>query len=503
MRGVKHNNRSKSVLWRSPYNTNSKASYYSASIMQNTNTSTGFISNGNNDNAKLRQYEIEVKQSFDTIENNIKSLLKDKNVSVKGLIPNLESVIGSRYLSTQDLTDLDGVCDVMFRKLYAKAVFANFLQMSQDFFTKDPLDGQNKSEAEKMFRDAGFHSVGLATCADGRLAHLVSYVLRLPYSLVRRKAHAGVLFDVSESVRNWVFVEHNRYREALPNTVVENTKYLKIAAYHFSGSHKDTQGCAAHGSDDNKAASAALEKLKDFRKAIENRFSCGTTVQTILLGVNTDDDSLRVHIPNVEGNICLQRFVDTKELYQQTANNQEERVAIIENSIDEANTIKGSTKPDSGVKAIIAWLIQNNFSQIEYVNDYENGEYSDIGHAERFIGVGNSFEEVQLRNLSYYSFLDTIEEGAADIDVGLKIFKGLNITKGLPVPIIIRCDYDGRVPGSRDRAKAKARRINLAIHNRYEKLSKTYFLDTLLTLRDYTKYSPIETISANDESKQG
>jgi hypothetical protein len=137
------------------------------------------------------------------------------------------------------------------------------------------------------------------------------------------------------------------------------------------------------------------------------------------------------------------------------------------------------------------------------VNDYENGEYSDIGHAERFIGVGNSFEEVQLRNLSYYSFLDTIEEGAADIDVGLKIFKGLNITKGLPVPIIIRCDYDGRVPGSRDRAKAKARRINLAIHNRYEELSKSYFLDTLLTLRDYTKYSPIETISANDESKQG
>ena len=82
--------------------------------------------------------------------------------------------------------------------------------------------------------------------------------------------------------------------------------------------------------------------------------------------------------------------------------------------------------------------------------DLHNGQYADIGHAERYISVGDGFEEVQIRNVAYYAHLHTLEEGVADMDVGIKIFKGLNVKHGLPVPVAIHYRYDAGVPGSRD-----------------------------------------------------
>ena len=70
-------------------------------------------------------------------------------------------------------------------------------------------------------------------------------------------------------------------------------------------------------------------------------------------------------------------------------------------------------------------------------------------HAERFIGVGVGFEEIQIRNLMYFpAYLKTIEEGASDND-GIKIFKSLNISRGLPVPIVVRFDYHGTISRAR------------------------------------------------------
>ncbi len=450
-------------------------------------------------NEKLRKYEVDIKSRFDDIEAVLKDILtkRDQVNFVSWANQQLSAKLGVR-LSEQDwLTglELQAQSQKGFQALYSKTLFAQFMKMSEEFFIKDPLAGQKKQEAERIFREAGFHAVGIAPCADGRLAHILSYVLRLPYALARRKAHAGVMFDVSESVRNWVFIEHTRFREGQPNSADEPTRYLKIAVYHFSKSDPTHQGCAAHGSDDQKAAAAALQKLKDFKQAIENRFGCGSTVQTLLLGLNTDDDSMKVHIPNERGDVCLNRYVETDQLYQATMNlSAMDAWQKVEKAIQVSNLEKGSTAPQPELVKLISWLIGNNFSQIAYVNQYENGCYRDIGHAERFIGVGNGFEEVQLRNLSYYSYLDTVEEGVNDVDVGIKIFKGLNVKKGLPIPIIIRCDYDGRVPGSKDRAVAKAERIEAAIYNRYQELATSGWIQTLLTLRDNTGRQPAEKI---------
>ena len=449
-------------------------------------------------NRALRDYETKTKARFDNIETVLKSIIGQQ------LRPDFKHWANNELFAQLGVTLDDNVWELnsnsnsqrYFQDLFTKIVFAQFMRMSKDFFVNDPLQGQVQQEDRQVFRDSGIHAIGIAPCADGRLAHFVSYILRLPYSLARRKAHAGALFDISESVRNWVFIEHSRFREQKPNPADEPTRYLKMAVYHFSKADPSHQGCAAHGSDDHKAAEAALTKLKDFRQAIENRFGCGSTVETILIGVNTDDDSLKVHVPNENGKVCLERYVETSELYSQTKNmSVDDAKFIIENAIDSCNINRHSTKPRDGIKRLLSWFIANNFSQIEYVNDYEQGCYDDIGHAERFIGIGSGFEEVQLRNLSYYSFLDTIEEGVNDVDVGIKIFKGLNIKRGLPIPIIIRCDYDGRVPGSKERAKKKASRLEKAVHNRYKELSTCGLVQTMATLRDYTGCQPVEKLA--------
>lgn len=448
-------------------------------------------------NQWLRQYEVETKTRFDEIESVLKEILISRNQSdfVSWANQQLFAKLGVVLSEEEWQSGLRMQAQMGFQSLYAATLFAQFMKMSHDFFVNDPLEGQKKDEAEQVFKEAGFHAVGIAPCADGRLAHILSYVLRIPYALARRKAHAGVMFDVSESVRNWVFIEHTRFRDGVPNSANEPTRYLKIAVYHFSKADPTHQGCAAHGSDDHKAAEAALQKLKDFKQAIENRFGCGSTVQTLLLGLNTDDDSMKVHVPNANGDICLQRYVDTAKLYQATED-QSEQAALetLETAVYAANQTQGSSAPQPQLVKLIRWLIVNNFSQIAYVNEYESGCYSDLGHAERFIGVGNGFEEVQLRNLTYYSFLDTVEEGVNDVDVGIKIFKGLNVKKGLPIPIVIRCDYDGRVPGSKERAEAKAMRIERALQNRYQELMASGLLLTLPTLRDFTGCKPAEKV---------
>ena len=102
----------------------------------------------------------------------------------------------------------------------------------------------------------------------------------------------------------------------------------------------------------------------------------------------------------------------------------------------------------------------------------------------RFIGVGIGFKEVHLRNLTYFSHLDTVEEGAPDLDVGVKIFSGLNVSQDLPIPVVIRFDYSGKVPGAKERAIKDCKRVNNAISIRYKNLVDQGMLHTCLTIRD-------------------
>jgi len=146
---------------------------------------------------------------------------------------------------------------------------------------------------------------------------------------------------------------------------------------------------------------------------------------------------------------------------------------------------------------LVAHLLESNFSQIEYVRAFHGRHYEDIGHAERFIGAGVGFEEIQLRNLMYFAYMNTVEESAPDLDVGIKIFSGLNAAHGLPIPVVVRYDYHGEVPGARERAIEHCERIDKALRARYSDLAQRGLLHTLLVVRDCSAANPIEIVACS------
>jgi carboxysome shell carbonic anhydrase len=449
------------------------------------------------ENRRLYAYERGVKQAFDRIVPVLKKVSalqheadfeqRAQHIAQQELgfaLPN--SILADAWIEQLDM-----------RRLFAWCVFASYQRFCERFFRSDPLaadDGlNNEGRFQSFLQDCGFHILDISPCADGRLAHVIRYVLRLPQRAVRRKSFAGALFDIDDSIQKWVETEMLRYREGRPNLAEEPTRYLKMVAYHYSSVDPLHAGCAAHGSDTVKAATAGLQQLEAFKQAIENGFCCGASIDLLLIGIDTDTDSMRLHVPNAEGQINLERYVDTLDVYKVTqyGSKDEGREFI-------ANQVR-SCSPDvlDGMLKFSARLIENNLSQIDYVRRNFGDAYPDTGHAERFIGAGVGFEEIQLRNLMYFAYLDTVEEAAQDLDVGIKIFSDLNASHGLPVPVIVRFDYHGHVPGARQRAVAHCQRVAQAINERYRELADQGLLHIMQAIRDCRGDAAIEVLSCS------
>ena len=449
-------------------------------------------------NEQLEAYEKQVKGKFDEIVpflKRISTLQHEQNFLSEAKRLAL-SELG--FDLPDHILDKAWVRPLDMRALFAWCVFQAHQSTSAQFFNSDPLNGSQATNQSQSFQsfleECGFHLLDVTPCADGRLAHSVAYTLRIPFSAVRRRSHAGALFDVERTVNRWIKTEHKRFREGVPNSAHESTRYLKVVTYHFSSLDPSHQGCAAHGSNDKAAAKAGLQRLLDFREAIENSFCCGASVDLLLIGLDTDTDAIRVHVPSSDSTTDLDDWISAQDIYEETRHLSVDQAM---NRISEIVEVSSPGKPDEGMVAFISRLIANNISQIDYVRQLHNGSYPDAGHAERFIGVGIGFKEVHLRNLTYFAHLDTVEEGAPDLDVGIKIFKGLNVSRDLPIPIVIRFDYSGKVPGEKERAVADCERVDDAIKSRYRVLVDDGLLHTLLTIRDRDQKGPAEVVGSS------
>lgn len=443
------------------------------------------------ENRRLHDYELGVKNAFDAIVPALKSISaiqheeeferKAQAIAREQLGIELpEAALADAWVERLDM-----------RKLFAWSVFEIYQHYANEFFSTDNLI--HDEDFQGFLNDCGFHALDISPCADGRLAHVISYVLRLPYRAVRRKSYAGAMFDIEDSLAKWTETEYLRFREGRPDTADEATRYLKAAVYHFSSGEPDYQGCAAHGSDTERAADAAVKQLRAFQEAVQNSFCCGASIDLLLIGLDTDTDAIRVHVPDKDGVIDPGVCVDVQDIYDRTFNmNVGQAMAKIEEAVSMASA--GAT---AGMIRLVCRLIANNISQLDYVKQFFAGKYTDIGHAERFIGAGIGFEEVQLRNLTYFAYMNTVEESAADLDVGIRIFNGLNASHGLPVPVVIRFDYHGHVPGARDRAIANCRRVAEALSERYSDLAQIGLLHTLLAIRDCAAGDQIEVIGSS------
>lgn len=451
------------------------------------------------ENTHLYTYESNVRESFDSIVPTLKrisALQHETNFEQQAqqlAREHLGYELPALLLNNAWVDQLD------MRSLFAWCVFETYHRFCDEVFTQDPL-GQNSSDVsfQEFIQDCGFHMVDVSPCADGRLAHVIRYVLRMPYKEVRRRSYAGAMFDIEDSLEKWVKTELVRFREGKPNTADAATRYLKAAVYHHSSVDPSHQGCAAHGSDTNKAAQGGLDRLMAFQEAVENTHCCGASIDCLLIGMDTDTDGIRIHMPDANGKIDLENYVDSLQVFDTTASMSASQA---EQWIADHIRQMGGSALTEGMARFMTYLLKNNMSQVEYVRTYYGGCYSDIGHAERFIGAGIGFEEIQLRNLTFFAYLNTVEEAASDLDVGISIFTGLNVAHGLPVPIVVRYDYHGNVPGARERAEGHCQRVVDALHTRYRELTERGLLHTLQVVRDINGAGQIEILDCSVKTK--
>ncbi|BBP02317.1 carboxysome shell carbonic anhydrase [Sulfuriferula nivalis] len=455
------------------------------------------------ENQRLLAHEHRVKGAFDAIVPVLKRIAAMQHEpdfierAQRIALEQLGFELPAQLLADAWIEDLD------MRALYGECVLRTLRLMAEQSELNNSHQG--KDEAIAFFLDSGYHAVDISPCSDGRLKGLVRYILRLPDGAVRsRKAYAGAMFDVDANVKRWVETELMRFREGRPVTADAGTRYLKVVVYHWSSSDPTHEGCAAHCSNVTLAAEAGLKRLTEFRQAIENSFCCGASVDILLIGVDTDTDAIKVHVPDANGDISLYRYVDNIELYRASVNDDASGARLkvyqaIQSASSSTGWAEGQGEPHEGMRRLIATLLINNLSQIEYVCSNWGGRYADIGHAERFISVGDGFEEFQLRNLAYFAHLHTVEEGAPDMDVGIKIFTKLNVNRGLPAPVAIHFRYDSRVPGCRERTVERCRRVKAAIEGRYQELAQKGLIVCGLTVQDKRPGSPIELIAASEK----
>ena len=487
-----------------PRTVRSTAALRTAGVAPRSNVGGGQGFSHHSENAYLYDYERKVKQSFAHIEETLRrisSLQHEQNFEERAQMIAMQELgfeLPELMLADSWIKHLD------IGQLYAWCVFETVKRMSNEFFSDKPLSNGDEERFQAFLEGCGFHTMDISPCADGRLAHVIRYVLRLPYKAVRRKSYAGAMFDVDDSLQKWIETEMLRHREGLPNEASEPTRYLKVAVYHHSSKLPDHEGCAAHGSDTVKAATAALERLKTFKQGVENSFCCGASIDLLLLGIDTDNDVIRLHLPDQDGEIDVHQYIDAEKLYDSiggalaSANYEE----ILTRALGDFCTRERRTEPSEGMMKLAASLLAANFAQIEYVRTYHGGCYEDLGHQECFIGMGIGFEEIQLRNLTYFAYLQTVEEGAKDLDVGIKIFTGLNISRGLPVPVVIRYDYHGQVPGAKERAEARCKQLDQALRQRFKNIADKGFLHTLLMVRDCQNHGQAETIGCSLKTHQ-
>ena len=316
----------------------------------------------------------------------------------------------------------------------------------------------------------GFHAVDVTACADGRLAGLLGPVLRVPLSIVTsRRSYAGAMFSVAEAVQAWEKVELGRWRQGVPNAADEATRYLKIGVYHYSSVDPTHEGCAAHGSDDSQAVSALHERLNQFKAAVEISHGAGESIALLMVGVDTDTDAIRVHVPDGSGALHADRYVSTVDLHDATKDLSRE--AAKEAIRTEVATCTGVAEDDSeteGMRWLCGYLLKNNLAQVEAVLRKYAGPYPVAGHAEKLIVIGDPVDDVQLRNLAFQAQMGSVEEGAGDLAVGIKILKKRCSSEGLPVPVLVLREYDPELPGDEEAAHKAAARMQQAVTTQAE-----------------------------------
>ena len=420
----------------------------------------------------LRRRALEIEAGFAAIEPALRALAPaqfDDGFAARASAQ-LQAQLGLDIPPAALVSDWAAPLDM--RGLYAGCVIGTFARLVARGFDRGLARCSDGEDAATLIARWGFHAIDITPCADGRLSGVVDYILRVPPAVVAyRKSYAGAMFDVAESVRHWEAVELRRWREGMPNHADALTRFLKIGVYHYSSRDPHHEGCAAHGSNTGRAAGALLEKLCQFEQAVSHTHA-NATVAILLVGVDTDTDAIRVHVPDAAGAATPERFVDNRDVFDRTQGLARAAAKdAIRDMVADCARVDPNDSATEGMRWFCGYLLKNNIGQIEAVRNWHGGAYEEAGHTEKLIVVGDAIDDVQLRNLAFQAQMNTVEEGAADLDIGIKILKGLNLPRGFAVPVLAHFGYDARIPGAKQAAQTRAQRLRAAILSRHAQLA--------------------------------
>jgi carboxysome shell carbonic anhydrase len=372
--------------------------------------------------------------------------------------------------------------------LYARCVVGTYQRLIERGFDRSIAQTSDGESVDALVQHWGFHAVDITPCADGRLSGVIDYILRVPPSIVAyRQSYAGAMFQVAEAVQHWESTELRRWRTGQPNAADAPTRYLKMGVYHFSSLDPHHHGCAAHGNDGERAAGALLERLCQFAAAVRLLHGETAQVATLLVGVDTDTDAIRVHIPDSHGGMEVGRHLDSQMLYARTSDLPRQAAKdAIRTAVAASAGVDADDTATAGMRWFCGYLLKNNIAQVDAVREWHGGIYPQAGHRERLIVVGDAVDDVQLRNLAFQAQMATVEEGAADLDIGIHILTGLYEPQRLAVPVLVHLTADPRMPGAVSRAQCRARRLAGAIRLRYADLAARGLLHVQAVVRNGT-----------------
>ncbi len=220
----------------------------------------------------------------------------------------------------------------------------------------------------------------------------------------------------------------------------------------------------------------------------------------LMVGVDTDTDAIRVHVPDGAGRMSLDRVVDNARLYGATAGlSREDGKSAIREAVAAAAGVSPEDPATEGMRWFCGYLLKNNIGEMAYVLARHGGRYPDAGHCERLIVVGDPIDEAQMRNLAFQAQLDTIEDGGHDLSVGLTILGERLGAEGLATPVLAHVRFDPRIPGAEARARAKAQRLRGAILASHSDLAARggLYVEAVVRPGDAPTLSPVEPAAAD------
>lgn len=311
------------------------------------------------------------------------------------------------------------------------------------------------------------HHVQVAAGGDARLASLLTEALRLPPSDIVQRRNAAE--STQDALQAWTAAELQHQRRAAAGTAGAGWRMLRLGVYAFSC----LRPLGLHALPERDAAQAALLALEDVREAVRSVY--GGALDIVLLGIDTDRDALRVHVPDSLGGLSLYRSVDAAELVQHNRGLDAAAVqAAVVQALQQAPQAHGAWSAGEGAPRedmlrLLAALLQANLAQIDRVAERHGGCYPELHEAPRLAVVGEPIEPLALRNLAATVPL----QGMAETASAVERLAGVHAGGALPLPVAVHQRYDTRIPGDRERAGARVQRLQQALAARLSTLSNS------------------------------